>query len=40
MQQSLHPYSGMVLDQYHEQLHKCIKRDGSVVGLTEDPAAL
>ena len=30
----------MALDQFHEQSNKCIKGDGGVVGLTEDPAAL
>ena len=30
----------MALDQSHEQSNKCIKGDGGVMGLTEDPAAL
>jgi len=30
----------MALDQSHEQSNKCIKGQGGVVGLTEDPAAL
>lgn len=30
----------MALDQSHEQCNKCIKGDGGIVGLTEDPTAL
>jgi len=30
----------MALDQSHEQSNKCIKGEGGVVGLSEDPAAL
>ena len=40
MQRSVHSFSCMVLHQSHEQLNKCIKGDGGVLGLTEDPAAL
>ena len=36
VQRSTHAFSCMA----HEQSNKCIKRDGDVVGLTEDPAAL
>ena len=37
---STHIFSKMALDQSHEQSNKCIKGEGGVVGLTEDPAAL
>ena len=40
VQRSVHKFSCMALDQSHEQSNKCIKGDGGVVGLTEDPAAL
>ena len=40
VQQSVHSFSCMALDQSHEQLNKCIKGDGGVVGLTENPVAL
>ena len=40
VQRSTHAFSCMALDQSHEQSKKCIKGDGGVVGLTEDPAAL
>ena len=40
VQQSTHAFSCMALDQSHEQSNKCIKGDGGVVGLTEDPSAL
>ena len=33
-------FSCMALDQSHEQCSKCIKGDGGIVGLTEDPTAL
>jgi len=34
------PFSGMALDQAHEQLNALVKGDGRAVGLTEDPSAL
>ena len=40
VQRSVHTFSCMALHQSHEQSNKCIKGDGGVVGLTEDPAAL
>ena len=40
VQRSVHSFSRMALDQSHEQLNKCIKGDGGVVGLTENPVAL
>ena len=40
VQRSTCGFSCMALDQSHEQSNKCIKGDGGVVGLTEDPSAL
>ena len=33
-------FSAMALDQAHEQINACVKGDGGVVGLTENPSAL
>ena len=40
VQWSVHLFSRMAVDQFHEQLNKCIKVDGGLVGLTEDPVVL
>ena len=33
-------FSAIALNQCHEQNNKCIKEDGGVIGLTENPEAL
>ena len=33
-------FSSIALDQIHEQLIGCLKGDGGIIGLTEDPVAL
>ena len=35
-----HPFSGMAIDQAHEQNNALVKGDGGAVGLTENPKAL
>ena len=40
VQRSTHEFSCVALHQSHEQSTKCIKGDGGVVGLSEDPSAL
>ena len=35
-----HLFSAIALDQAHEQVNACIKRDGGAAGLTDDPNAL
>ena len=40
VQKSSRQFSGMAIDQAHEQANAVIKGDGGAIGVTEDPAAL
>ena len=39
-QKTSHKFSGLALDQIHEQLNAMVKGDGGVLGITENEAAL
>ena len=40
VQKTNNVFSSMAIDQAHEQMNACIKRDGGAVGLTDIPSAL